>query len=289
MKVGIILPIGDLGSFGYQYHPFKIVKNHLAFADTLAIISSTSKNPKKFPIRSSKVIYHSSPQSWFTRARGREVFSYNTLNSNVNLGLDLLRENKCDIALEIHVNQYIPENSGVTLRNYLKVVLDKKKPYGWLYKKYQLGEKIFNADIRLPWIINLQTPRTYRFDVDSIENVLNGHKVKIQSGHYSSNNNHAIMDIMLNYKIDDAKKLFMFTHKENLRVSHRLDEKPTFNEINWCKYHLDKVNKKTLSSEELDTFGAWIEKNRSPDFLSHTFENDYHPSQKFNILKRILS
>lgn len=289
MKIGIILPIGDLGSFGYQYYPYNIVKNHLEFADTVAIISSTSKNPRKLPIRSSKIIYHSSPQSWFTRIRGREVFSYNTLNKNVNLGLDLLKENKCDIVLEIHINQYIPENSKVTLRNYLKEILDTKKPYGWLYKKYQLGEKVFNADIRLPWIINLQTSHTFRFSVDSIEDNLSTRKVNIQSGHYSSYNNRAIMDIMLNYKIDDAKKLFMFTHKENLRVSHRLDEKPTFNEIKWYKYYLDKINQKTISSENLDAFGRWIENSRLPNFLSYKFENDYKPLRRVNIIRRLLS
>ena len=117
MKIGIVCQIGNLEKFGYHHIHEVVLQSFCSFADNVVLISS-SREPH-FRANDSKIQLVSSAQTWFDLdENGNERYSLDKLVSNDNIGLGILTENGFDIALFIHINQYIPETHFESLRHY---------------------------------------------------------------------------------------------------------------------------------------------------------------------------
>jgi len=278
MKIGLIVPIGNLKKYGYQYNFEIILRNQVDFADEVVVVSSSRENSEKLFSKLKKIQFISTSKTWFETKKGHEIFSYEKLIENINLGLEILKRDGCQVAMQIHINQYIPQSSVKKLKSHFSTMIKEGKKYEWLYKKYQLGDLIFDADKKLPWILNLTTDNPYQYRPDAITNPGNKNLVQIESGNYKKYNRLALIDMMGEYTMKDAGDFYCFTHQENLKITGRaIKKKPSFNYEQWFGYHLNKINHKSLSRETLDKTGEEILSKRRSNFLSHEFQKKYSP------------
>ncbi len=291
MKIGVILPIGRMDKYGYQYNNITklIIKRQLEFADHI-IILSTSRFINKLLFNHQKIELISNKKTWFNLVNGKEIYSTEISKKRTNFGIFKLREEGYDIAIIVHINQYIPKSSEKNLRKSFQKIINKNKPYTWLYKRYLCGNLLFNADMRLPWIINLNLPLKWRIGSDSITNGDTKEFIKMQAGNFKKFNNEAIIDIPWEMTIQDGKEKYEYVIKEyrilNKTYEPNNPENLKFNERKWLKYHQHKVNLKKVSNDTPDNIGRCILKFRESNFISHIFEENYnYEPQYWNWIK----
>lgn len=279
MKIGIILPVGDLTTFGYFHHARTIVANHLAFADQVIVMSSSRNTNEKTFESNSHLRVLSNEKTWFPLHHEHELFGFAALNNNINAGRDVLRQAGADIAIEIHINQYIPKASVPQIRHACERMLSRKKPYTWLYKKYQLLNWIFHADTRLPWIYNLTVENPYDFDADSLKHRMTSELVRITTDNFSRHDNEAIVDVIGENTLLEAQKKheFMITELRKLNGTFNPYNSANlqFDQDVYMSYHQQKINQKSRSREMLDPTGQRVYENSQSEFLSHTWQNQY--------------
>ena len=197
MKIGIVLPIGPLDRFGYQNNYSLVVENLSNFA-THVYICSLSRNRTyvdnlitQYP----NVECIANEQTWFDLdSNGNEVFTIDGAIKQTNLGFKRCKQDGMDCGFLIHINQYIQARVMKPLRRKCRNMLKADRLFEWLYKKYQLGDRLFHSDTRVPWILNLQIDNPYVIRPDSLHQK-NGHKsYKIEHGEYRSKDHLAIVD-----------------------------------------------------------------------------------------------
>lgn len=111
MKIALILPIGRMDKFGYQYDDFTkiIIKNLVEFADHILVVSSSRYIKKELFENYNKIELISNEKTWFKLKDDEEIFSWKVLGNSVDLGCSILKEEGYDVAFQIHINQYIPK------------------------------------------------------------------------------------------------------------------------------------------------------------------------------------
>lgn len=275
MKIGIVCTIGNLEKFGYHHISDIVLQSFCSFADKVVLISSSQD--AHVAVNSPKIQFVSSPQTWFDLGEnGNELFNLYKLSANSNLGLDMLAENGFDIALNLSINQYIPETKFESIRNYIQEFLQRDKPFTWLYKRYQCGSQLFDADRRLPWILNLHHRKRYMGAPDSMlyyRNWLFWHstkKVKIQSGNFSAFNGISIVDVIGEFTQKECEALWAFVEDYGGYAKGRsmLVDEVYYHDV-WLKYMTRKLQEKHLSSDQLDIFGTAICEQSEPEFVCH--------------------
>lgn len=293
MKIGNILPIGRLDKYGYQYFYKDIVKNHTSFFDEVVVVSNSKYCDPDFFNNQEKATLISSPKTWFTENHGQEAFSFTKIVENLNRGLAHLKKKGFDVAMSVHINQYIPMESREGLLNLCREMVAQKRLFEWVYKKYQLVDILFNADTRVPWILNLTIENPYLFYTDSIINSKNKESVKIESGDFSKYNRCSIVDVFGELTMNDQREKYELTVRElnRLRSEWNIDparhDKQTFDCRKFMDYYQHKMDKKTISKDPLDEFGRIISSRSQPDFISHALKRAYRPIRP-NMLARLM-
>jgi hypothetical protein len=278
MKIGVILPIGNLKKFGYQHNHQVVIDNLAHFADELVIVSSTRENPATLGKEYKNVHYISDERTWFEQKEGKEIFTYATLTANLKIALDVLKKDGCDVVMQVHINQYISTEAADNLKKQAAELIKSKEPFAWIYKKYQLAEWLFQADVRVPWMLNLTVDNPYVYDSDAIVNTQSKEMIRIESGNFSLYNNQAVTDILLQYTLEDARDLFLFTQAENLKLSGKTpSDQVEFEPQKWEKYMQYKINAKIRSEEKLDQTGTTLLKNAQENFVCFMFQRKYRP------------
>ncbi len=275
MKAGIYCLIGNLEKFGYHHIHDTVLQSFCSFADRVVLISSS--RDAHVAVKSPKIQLVSSPQTWFDfDEKGREYYSNGKLVANSNLGLDILAEDGCEIALNLSINQYIPETKFESIRQYIQDFLQRDKPFTWLYKKYQCGPQLFDADRRLPWIYNLHYRKRYMTAPDSTLHFRNWlfwnwtRKVTIQSGSFEAFNNISVVDVIGEFAEKECEALWTFTGDRGGYTKGRsMLVKGAYDHDVWLKYMVNKLKAKHPSSEPLDTFGTAICQRSRSDFACH--------------------
>lgn len=275
MKIGIVCPIGNLEKFGYHHIHDIILKSLCSFADKVVLISS-SRDPD-IEVESPKIQLVSSPETWLDfDEMANELYAMDKLISNTNLGLHILIEKGFDMALVVHINQYIPETKFESIRQYLYNFFQRGKPFTWLYKMYQCGSQLFNADRRLPWIYNLHHRKRYMVAPDSTlyhRNWILWHstkKVSIKSGSFRTFNKTSIVDVIGEFTEKECEALWTFVGDYGGYTKGRsMLVNGAYNHDVWLKYMVIKLKAKHPSSEQLDPFGIAICKQSRPDFVCH--------------------
>lgn len=276
MKVGIIVPVGDLKRFGYK-HIYKCTLPTLNdFADKLVIISSSRHTTGEDFRFLDKHMYISDESTWFKKDGNSEVFDFTTINNNVNRAAAELKRIGLDIAMEVHINQYIPKNSFESLKKYLKEVIQLDKPYGWLYKKYQLENYLFYPDTAVPWILNLKYQYSYRFSSDSI--ITPAETVRIKSGNFTKQTAYAIVDVIGAHTFEDAKNHYAFMNQAKINLHLSESKSQPFNKEMYMQYMVNKINQKVVSNELLTITGKKILSHSNKEFISNYLKENYRRS-----------
>lgn len=275
MRIGVICPIGPIDRFGYQYN-YPITINSLAqFADQVYLVSSSRHHDSfcSFLKSFSNISLISNQNTWFTLdENGDEYFQIARLEENLNIALEQCKSDRLEVAIQIHINQYVQDYVRPNLRNVSQEMFKSGKPYSWLYKKYQYGNRIFHADTRLPWIINLTMNDPFVIRADSLQRSDGGERVQIQHGDYHHADPNAIVDCPMELTLNDLKLIREYTR-------HYIELNPNaVTEFDWNQYfhyYLSKLNKKVLSNEKLDPTGEEIARRSQDDFLSWIFLENY--------------
>lgn len=267
-KICIVCTIGNLEKFGYHHIYDIVLKSFCSIADKVLLISSS--RDVHMAVKSPKIQLVSSPQTWFDLdEKGNECYSMNKLVANSNLGLDKLSENNFDIALFLSINQYIPETKFESIRRYIQDFLQRDKPFTWLYKMYQCGSQLFDADRRLPWIFNLHYLKKYMINPDSTLYSRKWlfwrwtKKVTIQSGSFRAFNDISIVDVVGEFTENECEALWTFVKNRGFLINGEYSHEA------WLKYMVNKLQRKHPSSEQLDTYGIAICKRSKPEFVCH--------------------
>lgn len=287
MRIGIIVPIGRIDKYGYQYLNEIIFNNLANFADHVLVISSSRHTNQQVFENYENLEFISNNNSWFKLDNGEEQFSFEIIDKNNNYCKEKLHEEGYDVAILIHNNQYIPKSSEKKLIKSCLKMIEKKEPYRWYYKKYMCGNLLFNADRGLPWILNLTIDNPWEYYTDAIKHNKHGNSVSIRTGNFKKYNNQAIRDVPWEMTIQDANEkyeLFIREHKmreiklKQEQKSFNIDSQNLkFNEKKWLQYMQIKLNLKQLSKEKLDQVGEQILKLRQENFISKILIKEYNP------------
>jgi len=284
MKIGLLIPIGRTDKYGYQYTKLTrmILENHSNFADHIIIVASSRYVNEELFEDLDNIKFISNEKTLFKQQNGEEIFSFKTLENNVNMGYELLKNRGYDVAIHIHINQYIPLLNFNSLKSQCERMLNKNMPFTWLYKIYQCGHLLFNADKRVPWILNLKGDFKHQIESDSLRLLDKNEYTRIQTGSYKKFNTRAIVDIFGEFTIDDAREKHEFTIKELMILSNSYDplntEKLKFNESFWINYMQKKFNEKRISKQSIDELGKLVLKLRKESFISNIIERNYSKS-----------
>lgn len=280
MKIGIILPIGRTDKYGYQYDDFTelILNSQEKFADHILVLSTSRYINKELFENHTKIELISNKNTWFKLMNGKEIFKPSS--SFIEYGIKKLIEEGIDVAIQIHINQYIPKSSIQGLKKSCKKMLDKNKPFNWLYKSYQCGNLLFNADRRLPWIFNLTEDLEWRTIPDGIIHRKTKKIIYVQEGNYKKYNNQAIRDLPWECTIEDIKEKSEFIKKGYKNIEYvnnplKIENKYNFNKKKWILNMQKQINMKKLSKLEFDEFEKQILKTQKNTFLSNIFERNY--------------
>ena len=290
MRIGILCPVGPLDRYGYQYNYCTVVENLSSFAERVYLFSSTRNrtNVDSLLARFPNVEYVSNENTWLdVDSSGKELFSIKKLESKTKSILEWMKQDGMDCALDICINQYIPDRAREPLRQVCKDMLETGRPFEWLYKRYQLGNRLFHADTRVPWILNLQIDNPFVIRADSIHHRDGHERYEIEHGDFRSKDHVAIVDAPLEMTLQDLADVLNFT-----RYYSELnpDAPKHFDRNRVLSYYIRKFDAKIISDEPLDPTGEAIARNSRSDFVCWILLKHYkNPSTaKPNIARRLV-
>lgn len=272
MKLGLILPIGNLKQFGYHHHFLTILDRWVSVADHLYIISSTEEKIEELLHKYGNVTYICDKESCFERINNKELFSFDKLNNNVNRCLDLAKLEGCDAVVQIHINQYLPNDNEINFKTNIEKMVNANKPYEWLYKSYQLRDILFMPDRRVPWIINLKSEEKFRFSCDSICDS-KGTKITIKTGNFEDFSSQSIVDVLLDTTSEEAGYKHEVMLEELEKLSNIVSADKKYDEEKYLEYMSTKCKTKIFSRKKLDAVGKKISEENNVGFLSNKIKD----------------
>jgi hypothetical protein len=181
-----------------------------------------------------------------------------------------------DCIINLHVNQYIPLNAVNAIKNDCQDLIANGRPYEWLYRRYQLADKLFHTDTRLPWIINLQVSPSFVYSIDSIRNHSIGEYVPMEVGDFWDHNNKAVVDAGMELTIEDLTSVRKFTRNYN---ELRPVAMKNYDWEQYFAYYGEKYKSKSMSNDHLDEIGEAVFKNARDDFVSRIILKEYFGKQ----------
>jgi hypothetical protein len=284
MKIAIYCPLGPLDQFGYQYNHKVTMESFLSLADRVYLVS-TSRSVYGFEdllAMSNKIVLLSDERTWFqVDDQGREVFdAWKPCGPNVATAQ--ARAEGMDCIITMHINQYVPVHAVDEIKKDCADMLENERSYAWLYRRYQLANRLFHSDVRLPWILNLRLPPSFEFGIDSIKDENTGEYLPMQSGDFRFRNRSAIVDAGMELEINDLVNVRKFT-RNYIELRPHMTE--TYNWEEYHAYYAGKFKTKSLSNDPLDEFGRRLFQNTREDFVSRVILREYLRSR--SIMERL--
>ena len=293
MKIAVLCPVGPLDRFGYQYNHMTTIRSFSKFADRVYLYSSSRNraNIDNVLAAFSNVTYISDERTWFSLdEQGNEFFRVADFERNNDVALTQAKADHMDAAVHVHINQYIEKGSMISLKEAIKTMLKRKFPFEWLYRRYQLVDKLFHADTRHPWILNLSIDNPYLLRADAIQHKDNGERYIMKHANYKGQDKIAVRDAGMEMTLQDLADVRNFTRGY---VELNPNANPVFEWEHYQMYYMEKFNQKILSNAKLGVFGREIAQGNRPDFVSNLFLLGYTQKPKnyglVNKLKKIVS
>ena len=167
MIISALVNVGPIDSLSYQYNSKVVLDNLILYFDRVYLISSSRKT-QSLPITSNKIIFISNEGSWFKLDKNKELFTLNKLVDNINKLSRMSKQDNVDFALNMSINQYISDNNFKHLVKYCEILKKDNKPFGYLYKAYQILDRVTYPCVRLPWVLNMEYVENISFAPDAI-------------------------------------------------------------------------------------------------------------------------
>ncbi|MBK7455276.1 MAG: hypothetical protein IPJ46_16615 [Anaerolineales bacterium] len=286
MKIAIYCPLGPLDQFGYQYNHKVTVESFCSLADRVYLVS-TSRSAYGFAglsALSDKISLLSDERTWFQVGdQGQEVFdAWKPCGPNANIAVAQARAEGLDCIITMHVNQYVPAQAVNEIKKDCADMLEEARPYTWLYRRYQLADRLFHTDVRLPWILNLRLPPSFEFGIDSIKDENTGEYLPMEFDDFRSRNRSAIVDAGMELEIDDLVNVRKFT-RNYIELRPYMTE--TYNWEEYQSYYAEKFKTKSLSNDSLDELGKRLFQNTRESFVSRVVLREYMRSR--SIMERL--
>lgn len=270
MKIAVILPVGPLDRYGYQYVYDLTIPTMCAFADQVYMISST-RNPtnvsdllKAHP----NLRYISDKRSWFEG--DREVFSNARYEENVNRMMRRCAKDGMDVAFQIHVNQYIPQSVRPLLQQRARRLVKHGNHASWIYRRYQLGDRWFHCDDAAFWMVNLHMPG-WSFVADGLYDEQKKKIKKRIHNDFRHQNHLAVVDAALEFPLVDLTEKMNFVRCYKGLSPWRSAE---FRWSTWKRYYAAKFRQKALSNDPLPPTGRKLAERSQKDFVSWAILNE---------------
>jgi len=266
MKLAIIVPVPDLTKFGYGRIAAECIGSMARIADKVELMSSTRNSDAAWRIscKYDNVFLKSYTSTWFSRTpEGEEWFDPYKVMENTNLMLDRLREAHYDVAACLMCNQYIPEAHHEGFYQHCYRMLENIMSWSWIHRMDQLGDQLFRASARVPFIINLHMP-ALRWSTDALAR-RSTMLARMERGDYAHQDNVSVVDVQLEVTREELAA------KQNyIRCYHDIlpKRKPVFEWDYWFPYYVDKFRKKHRAGIVTDPVGLAIAAKSEPGFVS---------------------
>lgn len=290
MKIAIYCPLGPLDRFGYQYNHKATVASFCSLAESVYLVSTSRSSYGFDALRgmSDKIVLLSDERTWFeVDEHGQEVFDpWKPCRPNANIATSQARAEDMDCIVNLHINQYIPAHAVALIKKDCQDMLEKGTPYTWLYRRYQLADRLFHTDVRLPWILNLRLTPAFVFDIDSIKNEQTGEYIPMESGNFRSRNRGAIVDAGMELKIEDLVDVRKYTRNY---MELRPDAANVYDWEEYRFFYTEKFKAKSISNDSFDEVGRLIYQNSRDEFVSHIVLQEFLRAKSLlGRLKRVL-
>ncbi|MDD5453911.1 MAG: hypothetical protein PHW62_00225 [Candidatus Ratteibacteria bacterium] len=271
MKLGIVCPIGNLKEHGYHHISDTVLQSFCDFADKVLLISTT-ETPGTINNKNPKIQLISTNETWFKDNR----YSMEGLVNNCNIGMKILIDDGFDVVMFLSINQYIPSTNFENIKNYIQDFLEQDKPHTYLYKMYQYISDLYDADTRLPWILNLH----HNTSVFAADSLIISKKLwfltykrteKIRNADYKKYNNIAIVDVVGELTKEEAARLWTFVGDGQGYYHKKLyaDNNGNYEHSQMLKQFKTKLQRRNISSKPLDIYGKIISDGSSLNYISH--------------------
>lgn len=265
IKITALVCVGPLNRLSYQYNAKIVLENFAEFFDRVYVVSS-SRETRSLPVVSSKIALISDAETWFpVDDHGAEIYNAVTLNRGLNKILNIAIKEGTDFAICMCVNQYIDSENSKRMRDYCGRLHAEGRPFGYLYKAYQILDKITYPDVRLPWVVNARLCKDNQisFAADSI--FFQGKNVRIENGLYLCAPFY-ITDVYGEMTEQDFVERWNY-YLKHLRKSVRGEEGDSGWDY-WRRYYEKKANRKVVNKHAtLSDWGRKILANIPPNAL----------------------
>ena len=265
MRLAIVVPVPDLTRFGYGRIAAECIGSMARIADRVYLMQST-RNTDGLDAAIGKnwaVAHHyGSDETYFSRTpEGDEWFDPYKVMENCNYGMALAKEEGYDVAACLMCNQYIPEEGEFYQHCYR--LMEWGLPWTWAHRMDQLGDQLFHASVRVPFLVNLHHTRTLRWSTDSITDL--ACTTTMERGDYAEQDHISVVDVQLEVTREELEA------KQNyIRCYHDILPKrnPVFEWDYWFPYYVDKFQKKSPAGVVTDPVGVAIAAKSEHGFAS---------------------
>lgn len=271
VEIAVVCPLGYLSKHGYQHVYMPCLSSIAAFADALYLVQSIDERAglDELIMAYDNIVLIGDERTWFDVRDGVPRFDLPRIRDNVNLGIDQARKDGLHVAMCIEVNQYVPTEARRALRHEAEQMRTYDYPYGWLYRRDQLADVTFSANLRRPWIWNLA--HDVRLEIPDGASY-DGQFIRHSRGNWPAANQAAVVDCANEMSFADwQEKLEFFRFYQEF-----VPKRPTTFDLNyWMDYTMNKFRQKEVDGGALDLYGQAIAavSMRHDEFMSHAILN----------------
>lgn len=249
MNIAVICPIGDLNRFGYSRIAQPCLGSWRGLGDLYLIHSSRTATP--FSIKANHIRYD---KTLMKVVNGAEWFDHHLVASNANIGLEQARQAGYDMAITICVNWYVEEIARHEVYKQCCDMLEHRSPCGFLYRRIQIGPRLFDADRMSIAVFNLHYASGDIVKVLVDEADIDGITITSARGHFDAMNDAAYVDCEYELTTAElqAKLADVRNYEDILPKRHGADWEY------WQKYYQKRAAELTASPDAPGTIGQQI-------------------------------
>lgn len=252
MKIAIVCPIGDLNRFGYWRNARVCLESWKVLGDLFLIHSSRTAIPFRVEAE-----YIRGKNTLMKMVDDQEWFDHRLVADNTNVGIEAARKAGYDVAITICVNWYVEQPAAQHIEHVCQDMLLDKRTHEFLYRRIQIGERLFSADLETIAIVNLQQVKgnVVRVLVDRIE--IDGQSITGLRGNFSHFDSEAYIDCEYEITLDEFKAKVADTrnYEDILPKRHGVDW------AYWERYYRARADKMIESYDALLPVGMQIALN----------------------------
>lgn len=240
MSIAIICPIGDVSRFGYWRVAQACLHSWHDVGNLILIHSSRTDLP--FGIRAE---YIRDDSTLMQIVDGKERFDHNLVAANANRGIAAARGAGYDVAITICVNWYVEGRAAHAIFEKCRQMTIRERDFDYLYRRVQIGNRLFDSDRRSPCAINIDKVRgdVVKVLVDQIQ--IGAQHYTADRGGFAAHNDESYIDCEFELTIDEMREKMQDVRNYEDILPKRSGATWEY----WCEYFTRHVSKLRQSSD----------------------------------------